>query len=53
MGLKSAKTLFNKPSSQRWDTSENLLQINRLKAVYRGVEANVELQINAFNAFNG
>ena len=21
MGLKSAKTLFNKPSSQRWDTS--------------------------------
>ena len=22
MGLKSAKTLFNKPSSQRWDTSD-------------------------------
>ena len=23
MGLKSAKILFNKPSSQRWDTSES------------------------------
>ena len=29
MGLKSAKTLFNKPSSQRWDTSDPKQLINR------------------------
>ena len=28
MGLKSAKILFNKPSSQRWDTSEIFSQKN-------------------------
>ncbi len=27
MGLKSAKILFNKPSSQRWDASENRSQL--------------------------
>ncbi len=28
MGLKSAKILFNKPSSQRWDTSEKISALN-------------------------
>ena len=27
----------------------NLFKINKLKVIYRGVEVNVELQINAFN----
>ncbi len=44
MGLKSAKILFNKPSSQRWDTSDHTFIFNICLAVF-----NINYRNNIFS----